>query len=227
MEKLLTKLFGNTQDSKKKNLKYIAEKFMLEKFTSKNSNPSQWIDIFERECSRFDIVEDERKIEILRLFMDKTGVDWYSSMIIKYTLNSDWTLWKNKFCESFANQGWNQVTSALLFKYKDGSLVDYAIIKEKLILEMRRSIDRGTLMDPIAVGLPGFVLERINREALKDSVDLFNEVRKFEHLVNKNENSTYRKYENTLIDIKNEERTPCKISERLNKGTRYYPEAAC
>lgn len=119
------------------------------------------------------------------------------------------------------------MTSALLFKYKDGSLVDYAIIKEKLILEMRRSIDRGTLMDPIAVGLPGFVLERINREALKDSVDLFNEVRKFEHLVNKNENSTYRKYENTLIDIKNEERTPCKISERLNKGTRYYPEAAC
>ena len=62
--------------------------------------------------------------------MDNSCADWYSSMIIKLTLNSDWTIWKNKLCESFANQGWNQVTYALLFKYKDGSLVNYAIKKK-------------------------------------------------------------------------------------------------
>lgn len=225
--KLFSKLIENTQDLKKQNLKYIAEKFVIEKFTSKNSNPSQWIDIFERECSRFDIMEDEKKIEILRLFMDKSCVDWYSSMIIKLTLDSDWTIWKNKFCESFANQGWNQVTYALLFKYKDGSLVDYAIKKEKLILDMRRSIDTGTLVDLIAAGLPGFVLEKINREAMKDTVDLFNEVRRYEHLVNKNRYGAYRKYENQKINNKNEERTPCKTCERLNKGTRYHHEDVC
>ena len=50
-------------------------------------------------------MEDEKKIEILRLFMDKSCADWYSSMIIKLTLNSDWTIWKNKLCESFAKAG--------------------------------------------------------------------------------------------------------------------------
>lgn len=226
-EKLFAQLIENTQDFKKQNLTYIAEKFVIEKFTTKNSNPSQWIDIFERECLRFDIMEDEKKIEILRLFMDKSCVDWYSSMIIKFTLNSDWTTWKNKFCESFANQGWNQVTYALLFKYKAGSLVDYAIKKEKLILDMRRSIDTGTLVDVIAAGLPRIVLEKINREAIKDTIDLFNEMRKYEHLVNKNRTGANRKYENQKINNKNEEHTPCRTCEKLNKGTRYHPEAAC
>lgn len=92
---------------------------------------------------------------------------------------------------------------------------------------MRRSIDTGTLVDLTAAGLPGFVLEKLNREAIKDTVDLFNEVRKYEHLVNKNKNVTYRKYENQKINNRNKERTPCKICEKLNKGTRYHPETAC
>lgn len=92
---------------------------------------------------------------------------------------------------------------------------------------MRRSIDTGTLVDLIAAGLPGFVREKINREAMKDTVDLFNEVRKYEHLVNKNRNGVYRKFENQKINNKIEERTPCKTCEKLNKGTRYHPEAAC
>ncbi|ESO04465.1 hypothetical protein HELRODRAFT_172852 [Helobdella robusta] len=161
--------------------KQASEKFIIERFTSKNINPSQWIDVFEKECLRFDITEDEKKIEILKLFMDKSCADWYSSMIIKLTLNSEWSIWKNKFCESFANSGWNQVTYALLFKYKDGSLVDYAIKKEKLLLDMRTSIDTGTLVDLIAAGLPDFVLEMINGQSMEDTVDLFNEVRKYEH----------------------------------------------
>ncbi|ESO08502.1 hypothetical protein HELRODRAFT_169359 [Helobdella robusta] len=148
-----------------------------------------------------------KKIEILRLFMDKSCADWYSSMIIKLTLNSEWSIWKNKFCKSFANQGWNQVTYALLFKYKDGSLVDYAIKKEKLLLDMRTSIDTGTLVDLIAAGLPGFVLEKINRQSMEDTVDLFNEVRKYEHLMNKNKNGAYTRYENQKIYNKIEERT--------------------
>ena len=159
--------------------------------------------------------------------MDNSCADWYSYLIIKLTLNSNWTIWKNKLCESFANQGWNQETYALLFKYKDGLLVDYAIKKEKLLLDIRRSIDTGTLVDLIAAGLPGFVLEKINRQAMKDTVDLFNEVRKYEHLVNKNRTGVYRKYENKKIYSKIEERTACKTCERLNKGTRYHPEAAC
>ncbi|CAH2096772.1 unnamed protein product [Euphydryas editha] len=40
-----------------------------------------------------------------RLFIDKSCADWYSSMIIKLTVKSERSTWKNKFCESFANNG--------------------------------------------------------------------------------------------------------------------------
>lgn len=227
LEKIFSKLIESTQEIKKQNLKYIAEKFVIDKFTSKNPNASQWIEMFEKECARFDITEDGKKIEILRLFMDKSCVDWYSSMSIKLTLDSDWTEWKGKFCDTFVNQGWNQVSYALSFKHREGSLVDYAIKKEKLILDMRGTIDTGTLVDLIAAGLPASVLEKINREEMKDTVDLFNEVRKYEQSVRKYKNGPYRKYDNQKINTRIEERTPCKTCEKLNKGVRYHPESAC
>ncbi|CAK1600487.1 unnamed protein product [Parnassius mnemosyne] len=86
---------------------------------------------------------DEKNIEMLRLFMDGSCGDWYSSMIIKLTMNSEWLTWKNKFCETFENKGWNPVTYALLFKYKDGSLLDYAMKKGKHLLGIGRSTDTG------------------------------------------------------------------------------------
>lgn len=159
--------------------------------------------------------------------MDKSCVDWYNSMIIKLTMNSEWLTWKNKFCESFANKGWNPVTHALSFKYKDGSLIDYAIKKEKLLLDMRSSIDMGTLVDLIAVGLPEFILNKIDREILKDTVDLFNEVRKYEHMLNRKGFTVKRKngFQNTYN--KSENLNACRICENLNKGTRFHPESAC
>lgn len=226
-EKMFEKLLQNTQDSKQQNLKHIAEKFIIEKFTTKNMNANQWIDTFEKECLRFDVIDEGKKIEILRLFLDKSCIDWYNSMMIKLTMDSEWKIWKTKFCESFANKGWNQITYALSFKYKEGMLVDYAIRKEKMLLDMRNSIDSGTLIDLIAAGLPEHVLNRIDRETLKDTVDLFNELRKFEHMVNKKNYSNYRKYGNLKGNYKNEDKTPCKICEMLKKGIRYHPESAC
>lgn len=225
-EDALGKLIEKLMEDKQQSLKNIAEKFVIEKFCTKNTNASQWIEVFEKECLRFDVTMDGKKIEILRLFMDKSCTDWYSSMIIKLTMNSEWSTWKNKFCESFANKGWNPVTYALSFRYKDGSLLDYAMRKEKLLLDMRRSIDTGTLIDLVASGLPEFILNKIDREGLQDTVDLFNEVNKYEHMVNKKRfmnNRTFRNAEHNTNGGKN----PCKICEKLNKGIRYHPESTC
>ncbi|XP_049868057.1 uncharacterized protein LOC126373991 [Pectinophora gossypiella] len=231
LEKLLEKFMEKTQESKHQSLKHIAEKFVIEKFTSKNSNANLWIDTFEKECERFEVTTDEKKIEILRLFMDKSCADWYSSMLIRFTMNAEWSMWKAKFCETFTNKGWNPVTYALLFKYKDGSLLDYAIRKEKLLLDMRRTIDTGTLVDLIATGLPEFILNKINREAIKDTIDLFNEVSKYENMINKQSYVVKRRYgyasQSQNLAEKIEEKKACKICEKLNKGTRYHPEAIC
>ncbi|XP_043492265.1 uncharacterized protein LOC122517772 isoform X2 [Polistes fuscatus] len=98
-------------------LKNVTEKFNIEKFTSKNPNAMQWIEKFEKECERFNITKDKTKIEILRLFLEKSCLDWYSSMVIKLTVNSEWSEWKDKFLRIFKNQGWDMVTYAFAFRF--------------------------------------------------------------------------------------------------------------
>lgn len=94
---------------------------------------------------------------------------------------------------------------------------------------MRRTIDTGTLIDLIAAGLPDYILNEIDREAIKDTEKLFNEVSKYEHIVNKKTFVPKKKfgYYKAFNNNRNEEKSPCKICEKLNKGTRYHPEATC
>lgn len=58
LTKIMEKLLENKQAPGQQNLGKIAEKFVLEKFTIKNSNPNPWIDTFEKECERFEITDD-------------------------------------------------------------------------------------------------------------------------------------------------------------------------
>ncbi|GBO99431.1 hypothetical protein EVAR_76657_1 [Eumeta japonica] len=64
--------------------------------------------------------------------------------------------------------------------YKEGLLIDYAIKKERLLLDVNKSMDSKTMIDLIATGLPGFILQKLNRDELNDTTDLFNEIRKYE-----------------------------------------------
>lgn len=45
-----------------KNIGKIAKEFTIDKFNGKNSNANQWINSFEKECERFAIIEDEKKL---------------------------------------------------------------------------------------------------------------------------------------------------------------------
>jgi len=133
LKQILEKLIeSTTKKENQHNLKNVSEKFIIEKFTSKTTNAMQWKEKFEKDCERFNITKDETKIEILRLFLEKSCLDWYSSMAIKLTINSEW---KDKFLETFKYQGVEMVTYAFAFRYKEGLLIDYALKKERLILD--------------------------------------------------------------------------------------------
>ena len=88
------------------------------------------METFEKECMQFNVTIDETKIEILRLFLEKSCLDWYSSMATKLTTNSEWKESGEKFIETFQNRDWNMVTYAFAFRYKEGLLIDYAIKKK-------------------------------------------------------------------------------------------------
>ncbi|KAK7792870.1 hypothetical protein R5R35_004000 [Gryllus longicercus] len=128
------------------NLKQITDKFMIEKFTSKHSNANQWLDTFEKECKRFDINEGRTMIEILRLFLDKSCLDWYPATLIILTVEAEWSQWKERFLESFADKGWCTGMYAVYYRYKEGSLTEYAMRKEKLLLNMDNAISSKTLV---------------------------------------------------------------------------------
>lgn len=189
------------------------------------------MNIFERECSRLEIEEDIGKIEILRLFLDESCLDWYNSMLIKHTINSEWSIWRDNFYKTYADKGWAPIRYALSFKYIQGSLLEYALKKERLLLEINKSIDKPTLIDLIATGLPNFISDKIDRDVLKETSDLFNNIRGLEHLINiknpKNKVVTgSRNKIQTNFEIK-ERHNPCRICEKENKGIRYHPESQC
>lgn len=219
--KILEKLVEDQQSKEKQSVKKLAERFVIEKFDGRNSSAYQWMNVFEKECTRFDILKDEEKIEIFRLFLEKSCTDWYSSMMIKLSLHSEWSEWKSSFLKTYANKGWTSSKYALSFKYQSGSLLEYAVKKEKLLLEIRKTMDEGTLIDIIAAGLPDFITDKINKEEIIHTSDLFNELGKLEHLVTRKKN----------IFKKNEDTKPmkgkCSICERLNKGIRYHSEDSC
>lgn len=227
IKKLLEKVLGEKQqESEVQNLAKIAKDFTIEKFDGKNSNAHQWIREFEKECERCMVTEDRKIIEILKFFLEKASADWYSCMILKLTVESEWSKWEKNFRETFANKGWSPIRYALAFKYQTGPLLDYALKKEKLLLEIRRSMDTETLIDLIAVGLPNYVSDKIDRETLQETEDLYNEIGKLEHLVDKTKMEKKEKYSDKKF-AKGEEKKPCQICEKEKKGKRYHPESTC
>lgn len=132
-------------------------------------------------------------------------------------------MWKENFCETYADKGWIPIRYAILYKYINGSLLDYALKKERILLEMNKTIDNSTLIDLIAVGLPEFIADRINRQKLHTTSDLFNELGSLEHLMKRRTTN-----KNTKENLeKKQQKNPCKICEKKGKMNRYHPESTC
>lgn len=222
LSRILEKLIEQSEKKEEEmNLKHIMDKFIIEKFNNKRTNVSLWIDTFEKECTRFKIQKDNTKIELLRLLLDETCKNWYSSRTLKQEYNDDWSTWKRALIETFSNRGWNNIMYAHNYRYKEGSLMDYAIKKERLLLEINEKEYEDTLIDRIGAGLPDFIREKINRDELKSTRDLINELQKYEGKIEK------KKYSNQNYKPRNEEKKPCKTCETMGKGIRYHPENKC
>ena len=144
------------------------ENFILDNFERNKMSANQYLQTYESECHRMSINSDIERIEVLRLFSDDAGKDWFNSLIIRHNLNSEWKTWKDSFLQTFTDKGWSFVTYALDYKYFTGSILKDAIKKERLLLESNKNIDNRTLIDLIASGLPTFIRKRINRHDTKN-----------------------------------------------------------
>lgn len=214
---------------KKQNKLKLVDKFSIEKFSKTTTNVSQWLAFFDKECHRLDLSTDTERIEMLRLMLDDTCKDWYSSMLIKHTVESDWALWEESLKETYADKGWSPVKYAINFKYLKGSILDYALKNERLLLELNSSIATSLLIDIIASGLPNFITDKIDRQKLKEVDDLFNNLRGLEHLIkdNNNEKNAPAIKQTLKKQSEKKEKNPCKICELKGKTNRFHPENLC
>lgn len=223
----LQKIINNCEKLKlnqQKNVNKLAEKFVLEKFNSKTNTVTQWMDTFDSECERLNLEKNQEKIEVFRLFLEGSCLDWYSSMLTKLTMNSEWTTWRDTFCDTYEDKGWSPTKYALNFKYLNGPLLDYALKKQKLLLEMDKSIDNKILINLIAVGLPDSITNKINKSEIKETKDLFNSLKSLEYLV-KTKDASAKK--NLAVSKEKLNKKPCKICEELGKKHRYHHEDMC
>lgn len=222
LEKLVEKSEKKEED---RNLEHMVNKFVIEKFNFKTSNVRLWVDTFEKECGRFRLEKDTTKIELLRLFLDGTCQDWYTSTVIKGQHENTWQTWKKMLIETFASKGWSNRAYAHYFKYKEGSIVQYAIKKERLLVEINKKMDEDTIIDRIAFGLPEFIREKIERDEIENTQDLIKELQRLEGIIDKKK--IFKKDGKPEHKIRNEEKKPCKTCEGMGKGLRYHPEEKC
>ncbi|KAK9871888.1 hypothetical protein WA026_015137 [Henosepilachna vigintioctopunctata] len=79
------------------------------------------------------------------------------------------------------DRSWSCVIYALSFKHLNGSLLEYALKKQRLLLEYNSDIDTRTLTDLIVAGLPTYITSKLDRQEVTDPILLFSALRMYEN----------------------------------------------
>ena len=232
IKELETKL--NLNDEVK--LHEVEKKFILDKF-NKKQNPTDWLERFENECRRHKVNSATNMIEVLRFFVSGSPKDWYEANLIKIGL-FNWFEWKKSFLTVFIDKGWSKIRVAYNYKYLGGSLIDYALAKEGLCLEVEKNATVMSRINMIAVGLPLEIQNQLDREEITTIEKLFIELRKFDDYFSKPKSRNDDKSLNKGILIKSninvskknidtKTKKPCFMCEELGWKNRYHPTNEC
>jgi len=221
----------------------ITKRFVITRYNNINQNASLWITTFEAECERFKLPIG-RRAEALRLFLDDTAADWYSSLIINNSVESEWKFWRDEFLAAFTKRGWEHVAYAFDYQYLSGTLTDFVIKKNKLLLEIDPQFPERQRVDLIVCNFPKYVREKLDRETTNSVRKLLESVKNYETLI------TTRKQKSPNIEKKFNtskigkptyaspsttsgakprsptRRSPCPHCLKLGSN-RYHPEAVC
>lgn len=237
IKRLELQLKSNTQDELK--LHHIEKKFILEKFEKKQHEPTEWFHKFEDECNRFQITSDSLRIQALCFFITGSARDWYETNLTKIGLNSSWALWKNSFHNVFVDKGWSMVRKAFSYKYLGGSLIDYALAKEKLCLEVEPKGTELSFINHIVFGLPTEAQNELDREEITTLENLYTELRKLEDTFKKKDKDklVIPKLVQKRIPHPNKKHEPEQKNDGLRKACsncdalgfpgRYHPVSEC
>lgn len=213
LEELSTETISSGAPPTSKPSRTLAKDMVLEKFTGDNFNANSWLKVFIRECTRVGITE-ERYVETLRLFLDKSALEWFIIFEKNNSLINNWGVWSNSFLDTFSVQSWSEVAYALNFKYLSGSLLEFALKKRRLILETDEKMSLATQLNLIVVSLPKSIQNKLDKKGLSNAEDLMSRLKQLGH-----------------TSEKENKKTPassfCKFCESLGFANRSHDESVC
>lgn len=235
----ILKHFNIQESSKEPKWNDIEKRFAIDKFSGKEKS-EDWLASFEAECVRHNLKDDTQRIKCLKLFLVDNALDWYKSTLIRLK-DENWNEWSATFKKVYSDKGWAKVRQAYNFKYLSGAFVDYALKKERLILEVESRTTEYAVINQIVIGLPIFIQDKLDREKLKTTQDLMNKLRQFESGVTKRvpkleSNRAFVEPPKTKSDPKNQydrnpvryfERKPCAICNAKGYPGRFHSADRC
>lgn len=162
MQKKIEDLEAKLNEKHRMSIKKAKDNFAIGDFDGK-TNGADYLIKFEKECDRYEVKEDER-IKVFGDFCKGRAAVWYAAS--EKMLDPNWTDWKASFKSAFGQKGWSAVRAAFAFRHISGSVMEYALQKQKLFAEINPKIGTRALIDAIAVGLPFSIQNQLEREEL-------------------------------------------------------------
>lgn len=193
----------------------LVKDIILEKFDGENLKAITWIRLFVQECTRIGIKQN-KFAETLRLFLTDSALNWFN-VFMKQNSLTDWELWHNSFIDTFSVQSWTDIAYAYNFKYLNGSLLNFALKKRNLLMEVDEDISLNSQINLIVISLPNFIQSKIERKSLGSIEDLMSKLKQFGHVNDKKREN--KKSETT--------QKPCSICDKLGFPNRFHPEDKC
>jgi hypothetical protein len=216
------------QQQPSKSVTSKVKNMVLTKFGIKKLNASSWLDMFERECLRAEILE-RQFWEVLCLFLEGSALEWFESRTLTF-IDASWDQWRDSFLDVFSPKGWSDFRSAVSYRYISGPFSEYAIRKENLLLNCHSKMDDRIKISLIVIGLPLYIQEKIDPSEISSVSKLFSKLNSFDRprsssSSNFSSNSSFPSDKSYAFNsLKN--RSPCGYC--LKKGNRYsHPESEC
>lgn len=159
---LISRLKLDADQKSKIDLQSLLKKFVEPKFDGKNANSADWWSRFEAVLKQNEVQDQKLKIDALRSQLTGAASVWFSSEYVKLG-DTNWAEWKRRF-EHFGIKTWAAVRTALNYRYISGQLIDYALAKEKILLDIDRTISESMLVNLIVAGLPVAMQEKVSTD---------------------------------------------------------------
>lgn len=231
-DELLSVLRSLKIDETKKEPRWsdVEKRFAIEKYSGKE-NARGWMTSFENECARHEMKTDTQRIKCLKLFLVDSALDWYKSNAIKLK-DAEWSDWSDSFLKVYSDKGWSRVRHAYNYKHLGGSFIDYALEKERLILEVESRASQYSMINQIVIGLPTYIQDKLDREEIQSTDNLMNKLRQYEtnpakKSSNNPTNQEYPKRNYDRVQGNANEKKPCHICESKGFPGRFHPSEKC